>query len=392
MLSSQLMAKEFFVSHKFRISAEVSGLIQTENIYEELKEAKTILDSYYTRPEGVDKTFSQVMNLYDPFRSFKYRIAQNYHGQNVNNIWLKFWEMISEFKLIPGSLSNESFITFDNAALPGSGILAINHWVKSMTNIKSHVWYAYAEPGEDNYDLIKSYPHQWLTAGDGSMTKLENILKIRSGLEGSVHLYTSDLGFDSVEDYNAQETKHAHSNLGQLLLGLHLLRLGGSLITKMYTFQIPFTQSLVVYCSKFFEKFYIYKPASSRVTNSECYLVGVNFLGIKTDDTAILEERMKNFNLDPLTDDFPENLSVFQDAAKAIYSLQILSLRQVKNIYDSRPLDQEEEELYIKSLKNTSRIIHNQVLTEWLVSHPVRSLRHKDKLASTERIADKPSK
>jgi len=387
----------YFKPQKFLIQPHLKGQSEAwkhsdmEVLCKELCQTKSMLDKYYTS-DIESKDFSQVLNLFDPFRTYKYRIAQSYRGQNVSNAWLKFWELICEFKLIPNSMPGESFISFDNAALPGSGILAINHYVKTSTSLKSHVWYACSldekeDALADSYSLVKNYPSRWLmnSGNNGDVTKLANLKSIFNQLSDKIDLYTSDLGFDVSSDYNGQEDQHCHCNLGQILLGMYVLKKGGNLVVKMYTFFSTFTQSLLIYCSKVFEKFYITKPMSSRVTNSECYLVGIDFLGIP-EDIQILETRLDKFSLEPLipVQDFYNN--IFLEAAQGIYGAQISSLLNVINLYDGISKNFEPS---IKLLKTETRDMHNIITSKWVQLYPFKSLRQKDRLNCIEVICGK---
>lgn len=378
---------------KLQINSDVqsSSINQSEInlLQEELYKTMSILDTYYDNSKNKSediKNFSQILNLFDPFRSFKYKISQSYHGQNVSSSWIKFWEIISEFKLIPISLNNESFITFDNASLPGNIILVVNHYIKTLTNIKSHVWYACSNISDkinDPFKLIANYSTRWIMNKNvnGDITNLENITYIKSNLQESIHLYTSDLTLDTPKNYNNQELEHAKSNLGQILLGIYLLKKGGNFIVKMYTFFTDFSQSLILYCSGQFENFYIVKPMTSKITNIECYLVGIGFKGIN-DDISILETRLKTFNTDYIIP--VKNKDIFNNSLKILYEPLISSLKQSIVLYNDISGDFEE---YYKKLKNDLKTQYTTITSKWLQSYPIKSLRQKDKINCTETLS-----
>ena len=249
---------------------------------------KTKLDDIYKLPNA-----SNIMRLFDPFSKTKYMIAKKLNTDNVTNAWLKCYELIYKYELIPLNKVIENFVYFDNAAFPGSFILATNHIVKTLSKIKNFEWNASSllnggnlqnqntNPLEDTYNLYANYPERWLMneLNNGDITDRKNILdfqrqfKEKYGAEHSVDLYTCDLGTDVSSNYNAQEEIHFMMNLCQIVCGLSVLKSGGHMLIKHYTIFEPFTISYVSLLSNLFEQVIITKPITSKITNSEIYLV-----------------------------------------------------------------------------------------------------------------------
>ena len=249
---------------------------------------KTKLDDIYKLPNA-----SNIMRLFDPFSKTKYMIAKKLNTDNVTNAWLKCYELIYKYELIPLNKVIENFVYFDNAAFPGSFILATNHIVKTLSKIKNFEWNASSllnggnlqnqntNPLEDTYNLYANYPERWLMneLNNGDITDRKNILdfqrqfKEKYGAEHSVNLYTCDLGTDVSSNYNAQEEIHFMMNLCQIVCGLSVLKSGGHMLIKHYTIFEPFTISYVSLLSNLFEQVIITKPITSKITNSEIYLV-----------------------------------------------------------------------------------------------------------------------
>jgi len=125
---------------------------------------------------------------------------------------------------------------------------------------------------------------------------LGNAAHQRFAVNDGAHLYTSDVGIDiAKEDLNRQEDLTAFINYGQIVTGLLALSLGGTLITKQFTFFTPFSRSLIAIVASFFEETYISKPKTSRPTNSEVYLVGKGFKGIGPEMARALLDRAEAY-------------------------------------------------------------------------------------------------
>ena len=250
-----------------------------------LAKAKSLLDG-----PAKEKNYSKVTYLLEPFNCEKMRMVQLSQNYNITNAWIKAYEIVDSFDLISYFRDSEVF-HFDNAAFPGSFILAIHHYFNTKScNKKAGVyeWFASSlvtdtecvrDHLEDMYDLHKNYPERWvMSAGvnNGDLTDVNNLRGFKQKLP-AVNLYTGDLGFDVSDDYNAQERSHVEAHFGQLLSGLLVLKQGGFLIVKQYTFFEKASISSLAVMAQFFENVYICKPASSKMDNSEVYFVGENF-------------------------------------------------------------------------------------------------------------------
>jgi hypothetical protein len=68
-------------------------------------------------------------------------------------------------------------------------------------------------------------------------------------------------------------------------MGLQCLAKGGTIIIKLFDIYSNATQDLFLGTAKLFERFTLYKPATSRPCNSERYFIAINYVG-ETDDNA----------------------------------------------------------------------------------------------------------
>ncbi len=254
-----------------------------------LSTSKSKLDEEYKKPK-----FATFWSNFDPFKYEKNIVASIGNTLNVSNAWLKCFELILHYDLI-GSIEapdKKTFLHFDNAAFPGSFVISTHHLVHTLycKVASKYDWRASSllnaneqntAPLEDKYGLYDTYRTHWMMHenNNGDVLLESNQTDFCRQLGGKVDLYTSDLGFDVSSDYNNQELIQLPANIGQILTGLLTLKKGGSFITKQYTTFEPATVSVMYATSKFFEEFYLCKPYTSRMANSETYLVGKGFKG-----------------------------------------------------------------------------------------------------------------
>jgi len=249
----------------------------------DLSSSKSQLDILYK-----NNAFVRYWKEFDPFKNEKKIIAKMGNTCNVSNAWLKCYELINYYNMLPEHVKGE-FLHFDNAAFPGSFIISTYHFANTKRNWSDkYKWIGSSliteneldkEPLEDKYHLYKNYKDNWIMDDNmnGDVLVKENQLFMHNKFKGSIDLYTSDIGFDVSSDYNNQELLQMPVNFGQVLSGLLILKKGGSFITKQYTAFESITVSLIYLTSYFFDEFYVCKPYTSREANSETYLVGKGF-------------------------------------------------------------------------------------------------------------------
>jgi len=377
----------------YRIDGKPHGLniASCANIKQKLNSAKDQLDGIYKKYNYAGR----VMKSFDPFHTVKYKIAKRINADNVTIAWLKGYELISTFNLMEMNLANihgtsanignieeksDPFVYFDNAAFPGSFILAMNHYAKTVNREKlrtehQHIkWYASSllanthanqAPLEDSYALYKNYPNNWLMNlnNNGDISNIENInnfqvqMEQKEGNSHSVDLYTCDLGMDVSDDYNNQELLHSYLNICQIFCGLAVLKPGGNLAVKHYTLFEPITIKYLTLLSQLFGEMYITKPLTSKRTNSEVYIVCKNYYLLTNHRRVIYDLFMEcviNKNTSPMEEfeiaELFENQQILKNITQNI-------LRAINGIFikQTQSLNQ-----YIYSMKNMSNPLINR--------------------------------
>ena len=279
----------------------------------DLADTKSKLDYEYQKNK-----FAAYWSNFDPFKYEKATVAYIGNTVNVSNAWLKCFEIILAYDLIKSIDELDAFLHFDNAAFPGSFVIATHHLVNTLyPKVSSkYTWRASsllnandqnAAPLEDKYGLYKNYKEKWLMheGNNGDVLIESNQLDFKEQIGEQVDLYTSDLGFDVSSDYNNQELIQLPANIGQILTGLLTLKKGGSFITKQYTTFEPATVAIMYATAHFFDEFYLCKPYTSRMANSETYLVGKGFRG------ATLDHPYIKAMFDRISDRVPINAPIF---------------------------------------------------------------------------------
>ena len=276
---------------------------------DKIREGVNAVKNLYDEPYKADpRKFYRVTKRFEHADTFRGEVHLKYRTPNVSNAWLKAYEIFVHYGGLLPKEPTEKFTYFDNAAFPGSFLLAAHHMVATMCHIDNFVWWASSllsrdeqtggiRPLEDKYLLYKNYPDHWLMSreNNGDVTDVANQRDVEARIGGTVDLYTSDLGFDVSDDFNNQELAQARANLGQIVTGLLVLREGGSMVTKQYSYFEPFTVSVIGVMTRLFKRVEVCKGMFSKAGNSETYLVGLGY-GRREGDVKILVDRLARWD------------------------------------------------------------------------------------------------
>lgn len=219
-------------------------------------------------------------------------LINSYGAEIVTNAWIKMYELMRI--VLPTPV--KKFRSFHMAEAPGNFMLAINHYLFSHMPDVDWMWYAnsYRQPYdsasadrtaylEDKYGIMRKYPDRWLYGadGDGDITSPANLRSFHQHLEangGLVDLVTSDVKYVPKDnDFSEEENINLPVHMGHLLGAMMCCKPGGNIVLKEFTQLEAGSVSLVYLGAICFGSYEIVKPESSRMANSEIYLVGLNY-------------------------------------------------------------------------------------------------------------------
>lgn len=404
-----------FMDHKYKPDLKLYETINLPLIYskgeimtkknqldleKKLNKSTCSIDVFHEGNKDKFNFYSRFTSYLDQFKQYIYDLKKQTGLPFITNAWVKCWEMLIHYKLIPENHSSD-FTVFCNAEFPGAFIFAIDHYMKTKTKNKKYKWYGNSlwpgstkEGGDnilgDDFGLYKKYKKRWLMNKDknGDVTSKEMNDYIKSILEKKVDLYTSDIGINvPFEREHEKETLEAHLNLGQIICALNTLKEGGHMVCKTFLFFKPMTMSLLYLLSSIFDEFSISKPMTSRPGNSEIYLIGK---GYKRNDsvTKILEDILYSWDVKymnewivPISKEFYLEIVL---ALYEIYNRQIYfvdkNVELVKNEYEKAKVVRDRDGKYIRLVPQEKHFLRESkkefdirvdIVTEWLKNYDI---------------------
>lgn len=262
----------------------------------------------------IDKKANELNIKFDPILTpYDNRLMKSFYVKKYNldedlytNAFRKMYEILIKFpELIDlNKLNSNNIKIFDICGFPGAFTYAILYYINIHTNINNVDWYIQSLNPNYNKKIsnrqksfnskIKIFnkilfgkpitPTRKNYSGSGDITNIDNILYYRDFFKNDKRdLIVSDCG-QKVELNEAQEDILIDVNIGQIITTLFCLKKGGCFVMKTFQTTTQMNLSLYVLLAQTFEKIYIVKPISSRITSNERYLVLINYLDNLTEN------------------------------------------------------------------------------------------------------------
>jgi 23S rRNA U2552 (ribose-2'-O)-methylase RlmE/FtsJ len=236
------------------------------------------------------------------------------NGSIINRAFYKYWEMVNEFDIF-NDYDSKSDIILHCAEAPGGFIQGSNIFlnlddnntntnnddskcldedgfmlVKRKHNKKHHLlnsYRIYTMSLNRNYDdykkynlpsynknVINKYVHVLNGADNtGDLNNLDNIDYIDKNVKNKFYLITCDGGFDEGINFNNKEQLHYQLILNEIYSSIKLQKYDGHFILKMFDIFTDASIHLLYLLTLCYRNVWIYKPLTSRPTNSEKYII-----------------------------------------------------------------------------------------------------------------------
>lgn len=245
----------------------------------------------------------------------------------INRAFYKYWEIINEFEIFEDY--DEDQIILHCAEAPGGFIQGTNIYLQidrlpnmspkkqekeidedGFTTVKTkrrqnkpdYKIYTISLnkdlPQYKNYNLPsynKNITNKYLRIcygkdNTGDINNLENINQIKCMANKLFYLVTADGGFDEGTDFNHKEQLHYNLILSEIFAAINVQKQNGHFILKVFDILTETSIHLIYLLFQCYKEVYIYKPKTSRPTNSEKYIVCKYFNLSENNREAVLDK------------------------------------------------------------------------------------------------------
>ena len=163
--------------------------------------------------------------------------------------------------------------------------------------------------------------------------------------KGYTAFITADGGFDYSIDYNYQEQASSKLIFSQIITALKCQALGGIFICKIFDMNLFITVEMIYLLNLLYKEVVIYKPFTSRIANSEKYLICIGFKGVNNvliDKLLFIlaewnKANLNNQTFNRLFTEIPINfIDELKRINKIIVSSQINVINDIMHIYHNK--------------------------------------------------------
>lgn len=211
-------------------------------------------------------------------------ISTKYYNQTrpVSRSYFKMCDIIDSFHHIFHEYKNKGSRRFHLCEAPGGFIQACNDFFEnsnyitvSLRSTSGDIPHFRCTPNTSDFCIDRSKIIGILDSDVTKYTVMSHIIKhIR--IEGSVDIITADGGI-TVKMYSEQEQQCMQLIASQIYIALHVINIGGTFILKVFETFTSQSKNLISILANMFDNIMIFKPRSSRTTNSEKYIVCVGY-------------------------------------------------------------------------------------------------------------------
>lgn len=232
------------------------------------------------------------------------KLIDNYEFINEtdnNRAYYKFWEILYTYKDI--LLKNHTLFSLHLCEAPGGFIFALLDFIYLLNKNKKIKTYTMSLNNTDTpcYNLSKI--NQYIGNIDilqgvnskGDINNLHNISYIKQHCK-EFDFISCDGGFDEGQEYNIKEQLHYKLILNEIIYNIDLQSDKGSFILKIFDIFTNTTVNIIYLLTLCYKNVYMFKPCTSRPTNSEKYIICSDF-NLNKDDKLYLLEKLKKLSL-----------------------------------------------------------------------------------------------
>lgn len=322
----------------------------------------------------------------------------------INRAFYKYWEIINEFDIFENYDQND--LILHCAEAPGGFIQGTNIYLqidrmtinnnepevtddgftivkKRNRNKKFENYRIYTISLNKDLPKYKTYnlpsynknilnKYLCVTYGKdntGDINNIENIDYLKSLSNVPFYLVTADGGFDEGTDFNHKEQLHYQLILNEIYTALSMQKAGGHFVLKMFDVLTETSIHLLYLLFIFYREIYIYKPKTSRPTNSEKYVV-CKFYNIDESDKIFLLEKLRRLSISiskmdytfisfRLFDKIPNSfINRIRDINTILLDRQCEHLKNAIKLCNDSEFIKKYDEMLEKSLEERKEIFH----------------------------------
>jgi len=362
------------------------NLIDISLFFVEDKNSETIishtLQEYTTKyKKQLDNNQQEWDNMKRLTNPYEFIHSHIYGGPNavaklkpLSRSFFKMIELCNDFQLCKHEKTINSFHLAEG---PGGFIEALCH----MRNNISDTYYGMTlidenpnVPGwKKSKEFLRKNENVIIENGasnTGDLFLIENLVYCNNKYRNKMDMITADGGFDFSENFNEQEAQAMKLLYAEVVFAIIMQKTGGSFILKVFDITTKSSLDILYLLSCFYEEIIVCKPLTSRIANSEKYIVCKGFY-TPTNYNIVISNIISSYNVIMEQKNFG---SIFNMTHNMIFINKIEEInaifgqQQVENIvYTIGLMSNRNKHERIEQLKKN----HLNKCIEWCIKHNI---------------------
>jgi 23S rRNA U2552 (ribose-2'-O)-methylase RlmE/FtsJ len=281
----------YFLLPNIHTNIDNNILFKTDDICNNNMYVSMTLNDY------LNKAKQQIDDSYEPWDYIKrytnpYEFIHSIIPNTKNSVskmkplsrsFYKMIELSNMFHLLSG-YDNIPMKTFHLAEGPGGFIEAIEHLRKNIHDRYYGMTLINEDPNVPGWNkankFLDTHPNvtiEYGATGTGDLLEVDNLKFCNDKYKNSMDIITADGGFDFSIDFNQQEILASKLLFAQVSFAISMQKIGGHFILKVFDIFTKSTCDILYILCSLYQEVYITKPHTSRLANSEKYIVCKGF-------------------------------------------------------------------------------------------------------------------
>lgn len=273
---------------------EEEEIFMSNSLNHYLSNIKQQIDEYNNYWDYYKKLTNPYEFIHTQIPEIKFSICKY---KPLSRSFFKMIEIINTFSFL---CEKNTINCFHLAEGPGGFIEAFNY----KRNNKGDKYYGMTLISDDiNIPSWKKSSHfinnnsnviiEYGSTKTGDLFMKENLLYCNDNYGNTMDYITADGGFDFSVDFNKQEELSMKLIIAQIFFAIIMQKEGGNFVLKIFDIFKFKTVEIIFLLANLYDYIYIYKPYTSRVANSEKYVICKNY---KNNNETINKEIIDNFD------------------------------------------------------------------------------------------------
>jgi 23S rRNA U2552 (ribose-2'-O)-methylase RlmE/FtsJ len=264
-------------------------------------------DPKYAKKHLVTNPFEHQINEYDKdiksMSELYFKVKKN---GIISRAFYKLWEILIMFDIVPSNPITAVFL----AEAPGAFVQATSYYRMKFNNekdnLKDKFYCISVNNGKDitfKEDILKALNNVTICKeNNGDITNINNQKDLKQ-IVNEADLITADGGFNWMNE-NYQEQEAYRLILAEIISAFRLQKKSGNFVLKIFETFTPITLKLLLLLNTYYDEVIIYKPFTSRSSNSEKYAICKKFKGIDNKELNKLETLLENINKNEMKNNY----------------------------------------------------------------------------------------